>query len=182
VLLPRALIDRLARGRVLWPGVSIVLGAAALWALLCLLLAAGGHAPSVALVPIAREHYYLWQAGFVAPLLLAQWGLCSLVVARLARAQGGTAADAATANAMAIALALPLVALFLVPDLIAYGAGGFAALGPLVRITAPLSFLVTLALATDAVRALHGLPVGKALLASAAGVLVQAALGGVLLR
>ena len=182
MLWPSAVLDRLRTSRSVRPGLYAVLGAAGLWAALCLQLFAGGHAPSVALVPIEREHYYALQAVFVGPLLLVQWGVCSAVALKLARALGGNGPAIATANALAVALALPLSALLLVPDLIAYGRSGFGALAPLVRITAPLTLLASIALASDALCALHALPWRKALLAGGAAVLVQGALGGVLLR
>lgn len=166
----------------LWFGAAAVVLAGSIWAVLCLVLARDGHAPSVTLVPIPRERYYLAQAAFVVPVLLAQWVLCASIATRSARALGGAGPFSATAGGLGVALALPLAALFLIPDLIAYTAFGFSALGALVRVTAPLSFVATLALATGVVRRVHALPAAKALVASAAGVLGQAVLGAVLLR
>ncbi|MBC7173737.1 MAG: hypothetical protein H5U40_14955, partial [Polyangiaceae bacterium] len=79
-------------------------------------------------------------------------------------------------------LSLPIVALFLLPDLVAYTLSGFDALGMLVRFTAPLSFAATLALATLAMRVSHGLASGRAFVSAAAGVVSQAVIGGVFLR
>lgn len=161
---------------------AIVLVAGAIWAALCLLLYRAGHAPSRALVPIARADYYLYQACFVVPLLLAQWRLASAVAQRVARALGGHGAASLLSDRLAPALALPLILLFLVPDLLAYAWLGFGALAKLVRITAPLSFAGSVWLGSRAVRRVHALGGGRAFAAALLGVLAQALLGGVLLR
>lgn len=163
-------------------GAASVAVAGAAWAVLCLVLAADGHAPSVTLVPIPREHYYLAQAAFVLPLLLAQWGLCVAATQTVAKALGGRGEVVPTANGLGLALAAPLLLLFLLPDAVAYAVGGFAWLGPLVRVTSPLAFVATIGVATVVVRVGHGLARGRAFVAALAGVVVQAALGGVLLR
>jgi hypothetical protein len=179
---PGRLFERLAANPSAGPGAWAILVAGAVWALLSLALATAGWAPSVTLVPIAPERYYLAQAGFVLPLLFAQWGLCSAVALGVARAFGGTGSGSATASTMGFALAAPLLGLFLLPDLLVYGLLGFDALAGLIRITAPLAFVATLALATMAVRVVHHLSAPKAFVAAVAGVLAQAAMGGVLLR
>lgn len=172
-------ISRPARA---WHGAALVACAGAIWAWLCLTLAHDGHAPSRSLIPLAREGYYRAQAVFVAPLLLVLWAVCVLVSGALARALGGRGSWDATAGALGGALALPLIGLFLVPDWIAYVQSGFSALGPLVRITAPLSFMTSVALASRALRQVHALSAWRPWLAALAGVLVQAALGGLFLR
>ncbi len=165
-----------------WGGAGAMLSAGSCWAVLCALLARDGHMPSRTLVPIARETYYAAQASFVIPLLILLWLLCSLLTTAAARALGGRGRFVATANGLGFALGLPLLVLFLLPDLVVYATHGFAALRFLLRVTAPLSFLTTLWLATVAVRASQQLGRGRAFLAAAAGVLAQAALGGILLR
>jgi hypothetical protein len=145
-------------------------------------LAAGGHEPAVTLVPIPRADYYAAQALFVVPVLLALWTLCAAVAYRLARALGGTGSFGGTANAIGIALALPLAVLFLVPDFVAYGLAGFDALGLVVRVTAPLSFAATLWLATIAVGVACSVTGWRAFVAAAAGGIAQALVGGILLR
>jgi hypothetical protein len=156
--------------------------AAALWAALCVTLAADGHAPSVAVIPIAREHYYLAQAAFVLPLLLALWLVCARAALAVATALGGAGRWTTTASPMGFALAIPLVFFFLLPDFVVYAASGFGALGALLRVTAPLSFAATLLLATQAISVSHGLSSRRAVVAASAGVVLQAALGGVFLR
>jgi hypothetical protein len=162
--------------------IAIVLVAGAIWACLCLILYRAGHAPSRTLVPIARADYYLYQACFVVPLLLAQWCLASAVARRIARALGGSGEARQLTDQIAPALALPLILLFLAPDLLTYAWLGFSALAKLVRITAPLSFLGSVWLGTRAVRRTQGLRGGRALLAAFLAVLAQSLVGGVLLR
>jgi uncharacterized protein (TIGR00730 family) len=156
--------------------------AGAFWAVLCVLLALGGHAPSFTALPVAREHYYWFQALIVAPTLMALWFVASQVAHRVARALGGRGAFRSTAAGMSRALSVPLVFLFLVPDLLAYGLAGFAALGPVLRVTAPLSFCVTLLLGVRALRASESLSTPRAFAAAGLGILAQALLAGVILR
>ena len=159
-----------------------VAAAGATWTALCLWLAADGHRPSVTLVPIPAEDYYRVQAAFVTPLLFAQWALCAAVAAAVARALGSAARASLLAGPLAVALAGPLVALHLTPDLIAYACCGFDALGAVVRVTAPLVLITSSAAGAAVVRAATGSGWGRAAVAAGAGVLAQALAGGVLLR
>ena len=146
------------------------------------MLGLAGHAPSVALVPIPRDRYYVAQAAFVIPLLFAQWWICAAVARALAARMGGHGTLERTAAGLAPALGLPLLVVFIVPDAIAYLAFGFAALGRVVRVTAPLALLASIAWTTWAVRKTERLRGGRAFVAAAAGVLAQALAGGVFLR
>jgi hypothetical protein len=175
-----AWFQRLAAAGSLRAGATAVAFAGLAWALFCLMLHFAGQAPTVTLLPI--ERYYLAQAVFVVPLLYLLWALCSLVSHRVARALGGSGSTKATANALGVALAAPLLALFLLPDAAAYATLGFDALAALVRFTAPLSLAATLWLGTLAVRSAHDLSRARSFAAAAAGVIAQAAIGGVLLR
>lgn len=159
-----------------------VLAVGVLWSVFSLVLANDGNAPSRVLVPIARQHYYVAQALFVLPLLALQWAVCSLVSFRVARALGGGGSFGATLERLGFALALPLLLLFLLPDVVCYALSGFSSLGKLVRVTGPLTFVVTLWAATRALRRVHGLSRSRALAAACAGVLAQAALGAPFLR
>lgn len=162
---------------------AIAVGAAGLvWAALSAMLAADGRAPTVTLLPIPRERYYAAQALFVVPVLLGQWWLASQVSWRSARRLGGAGTWPQTLGPMGGALAVPLVVCFLLPDLVVYLSAGFQALGAVVRFTAPLSLLGAVALATGVVRRVHGLAWARALGAALAGVLAQAAAGGLFLR
>ena len=173
---------RLAQHERAWPGALSIWLTGTCWAVLCVMLASGGHMPSRTLVPIVREHYYAAQAFFVTPLLAFLWLLCATVTAVTARALGGRGNWTTTANCVGVALAVPLLLLFLLPDLIAYQLLGFPALRLLVLVTAPLSFLGSLALSTFMLRISHGLPSGRAGIAATAGVLAQSLVGAVLLR
>ena len=163
-------------------GRALLVIAGLVWALFCVALAGGGHAPSRVFVPIPRHVYFAAQAAFVVPLLALQWKLCSWVVERTSRALGGRAEGTELADDLAQALAWPLLVCFLLPDVIAYELRGFAALGMLVRFTAPLTLLATLAAATHAVRRQHALSLPRAFLAGAAGVFAQLLAGSPLLR
>ena len=146
------------------------------------MLGLAGHAPSVALVPIPRDRYYLAQAAFVIPLLILQWGICAAVARALAERMAGTGTFERTASVLAPALAVPLLALFIVPDAIVYLAFGFDALGRIVRVTAPLAAIASIVWATRVLRRAEDLTRGRALIAASVGVTAQAVAGGVLLR
>lgn len=168
----------LARERRLGLAGASVAIAGAIWAGLCLRLAADGHAPSVTLVAIPRGHYYLAQALFVVPVLLAQW-LATAGIAQLVT----KARFVALAAALGPALAAPLVVVFLVPDLVAYALVGFGALGKLVRITAPLVVLTTIGLSALAIRAVtEGASRWRAIGTAALAVTIPAVLASTLLR
>lgn len=133
-------------------------------------------------MPIAREDYYFWQSLFVVPLLLGVWLLAAWAAQAVARKLGGYGRYLGTANVLGLAFGLPLVLVLIVPDLVVYESLGFSALGRLIRVTAPVSFVLTICLATIGVRAAHGLATGKALAVAWVFVLTQALVGGVFLR
>ena len=110
--------------------------------------------------------------------LLALWAICVVVCAWVARAR----VTAASAGPIGVALAGPLLVCFLLPDAVVYATSGFAALGRVVRVTGPLTFVVTVALVAVAVRATHGVSTARAWASAAAGVIVQALAGAPLLR
>lgn len=161
---------------------ALLLLAGVVWSLFCTLLARAGHAPSFTLLPLARDQHYAVQALLTVPLLLAQWRLCLFVVERLTRDQAVRAERELLGARISAAMGGPLLALFLLPDVITYAVAGFAALGTLVRFTAPLSFMATVALVTRAVRRERGVTQGRALVAALAGVLAQALAGAPFLR
>jgi hypothetical protein len=166
----------------LGPAMTAVIAAGAAWAGLCAWLAADGHAPSVTLLPIARERYYLVQAVVVIPVLLGMWGLCAVVANGVARALGGKGTLWRTLLALGPALGVPLLCCFVIPDLVAYGVWGFGALGAVVRVTGPLALVVSTVAATGAVYGEHDVSRGRAAVAAVAGVVAQAVVGGVVLR
>jgi hypothetical protein len=168
----------LSRERRLGLAIASVLIAASVWAVLCLMLAAAGHGPSVTLLPIARGDYYRVQALFVVPLVALQW----IVSAVIAHRVGRTESLRATASGLGPALAGPLLFLFVLPDLIAYQLAGFAALGTVVRVTGPLMLAAAVGLSTMALRAAGAPSGGRAFWAANVGVIVPAAFSGTFLR
>jgi hypothetical protein len=167
-------------------GIALGAGAVAIaglcWALFSGWLAHRGHAPSHAALGIAPERFYALQAVFVIPLLELQWLLCAAITVRMLRAFGVRAAWTITANALAFALALPLVGMVLVPDLVVYAVLGFESLGKLVRWTAPLCMLGAIMTATLLLQKVHPVTTTRAAVAATLGVIGQALLGGVFLR
>jgi hypothetical protein len=152
------------------------------WALLTALLFSGGHAPSVTLVPIPRSDYYFWQTLFVVPLLLGLWLVLTAVSHGVSQLAGGRGAFTTSLSVLAFAYSVPLLVLFVVPDLVVYSLFGFASLARAMRIYAPLAPLATLALTALALRVVYGLGLLRALAAALVGLTVQALLGGLLLR
>lgn len=108
-------------------------------------LAADGQQPSRP-VPLFEDTYAA-QAFYVLPLLLVGWVLSAHLASRVVRRP-----FAAVAGRIGVALAVPPVVCWLIPDLVVYGLFGFAALGPLLRIAAPLTFALTLAALCVALR------------------------------
>jgi Yip1 domain len=163
-------------------GLAPVLALGALYAAFALLLHLGGHAPSVTLVPIPRERYYLWQSVFVAPLFVVLWLVYALVAHGLSRLAGGRGAAKATLAVIGLGYAAPVALLFVVPDLAVYLVAGHGALGKAMRVYAPLAVIACLGLCAAGLRAAHGLGPGRAVLAALAGFVAQGAVGGILLR
>ena len=150
---PRAVIDELCDSERA-SGVAPVVVAGVAWALLCGTLYIAGHQPSVVLWPALRQHYYLLQALFVTPLLLAMWQLGAKVAALLS----GTAPDSRPAlrAVFGYVLGAPLLWLLLLPDAVAYALVGHAGMGKLLRYYAPLVPLWTLVLGTLAIARASG--------------------------
>jgi hypothetical protein len=136
-------------------GAAAVLGRGAVHAGLSAWLARAGERPSRP--PPLLTDPYLAQAFYVLPLGLAAWLAGSWVAARITRVPLSE-----TAGRVGLALAVPHVLVWLVPDLLTYASSDFAALGTVARIAAPLTILATvLAL----VWALRGQRRGTAVLA-----------------
>jgi hypothetical protein len=146
-------------------------------------LAYEGEAPSGPLIaPIPRESYYGWEAIFVSPLRLAMALAFAGSAHAVARKLGGSGTFEDTFDRGARALALPFLALWLLPDVVLYATGGFERLADGVRFTAAASSIGTLVLAVLALRHGHALSTGRALVAALVGLVAQAALGAPWLR
>ena len=70
----------------------------------------------------------------------------------------------------------------MIPDLVVFGAAGFDALAPAMRIYAPLTLLAILVTGSRAAAAAAAVGIGKAARAHGLGVLVQSVIIAVLLR
>jgi hypothetical protein len=151
------------------------------WAVFCAALFAAGHGPSFSLLPIPKGTYYAAQAVFVVPLTLALWWLMSAIAARVAGAKDASG-RAMTFAALGYAYAAPLIFVFLLVDVILYASMGFDALGRYIRFYAPIAPLWAVVAGTLVLRRALGISTARALLATAAGMIAQALLGGVLLR
>ncbi len=104
-----------------------------LWSALCLLLFAGGLAPSRVLLPVPRELYYALQAVAMPAIVALQLCLASAVLRRLGDAEPRTnAARALTLSALC----------FLVPDLVTFVFVGADAMKLVVRAAGPLALVV----------------------------------------
>jgi hypothetical protein len=153
------------------------------WALFSAALAFGGEAPSVTLVPIPKAHYYAAQALFAVPLFWLLWGVLTQVAHRLATAFGGSVDGRSGAAAMlGHAYAAPMIALFLVPDILVYGVFGHAGLARFMKFYAPLGPLVALALGSAGLARAYGLGRGRAFVTALCAFLAQALVGAPLLR
>ncbi len=179
---PRSTLRALAGETSARAGASAVALLGVGWSALLALLWAGGHSPSFVLVPIPRELYYLAQAIAMLPILTALWWLCSEIAHRLCRAMGGSGEEAGTRVALGFAYAAPLLVAHVLPELVAYVAGGFDAMAKVGRVSLPFAALWVWALSAAALRVAHGVTTGRAVLASLAGLLAQAIAGGLVIR
>jgi hypothetical protein len=179
---PRATLARLAERGEARAGLGPMLALGVSYAAFSLLLHAHGHAPSVTLVPLARDRYYLAQSIFAAPLFLALWAIFAGIAHGLARLAGGRGRPGATFAVIGVAYAAPMLFLFLVPDVVVYLVAGHGALAKAMRFYAPVAPLTCVVLASIGLRAAHGLRVGVAIGITLVASLVQAAMGGILLR
>lgn len=162
-------------------GCGALLGLA--WAAFAAALAAGGHAPSVDRgLPVPADRYYATAALYLLPLWIALTALTAGVAHGTARALGGDGRWPASLGAVGSAYALPLLAVFLLPDVIAWAVAGHGALGAVMRITGPAAVLLVTIRTVQAVRAVHGLGVGRALAAALIAAVVQAVPLGLLVR
>src|SRR5690606_11366303 len=182
LLSPRPTLRALASEASARSGASAVALLGLAWSVLLALLWSGGHAPSFVLVPIPRDLYYLAQAVLMLPLLTALWWLSSEIAHRICRAAGGTGTEGGTRAALGFAYAAPMLAAHVVPELVAFVAGGFEAMATVGRVTLGLASLWVWALSAAALRIAHGARVRTAVLASFAGLLAQALAGAVIIR
>jgi hypothetical protein len=151
------------------------------YAAFSLILYRAGIVPRAVWLPIAPERYYLAQALFVLPLL----AVSSLLFAALAWALSGARRAASLSQAfqvLSVIWALPVLLLFLLPDIAVYFVAGHAALAPAMRFYGPLAPLAIVVSSTLALRRAFSVPVPRALAAVLAALLAQAAFSALALR
>lgn len=158
----------------------IALGLA--WSVLSAVLWLDGAPARAVVIPIEPHAYYGAQALFVGPWLALLGTTFALVAGAVARTLGGAASLRATWSSLVPVWALPLLALFVVPDLVVVLALGREHLPRAMRYYAPLAPIVISVLATRRLRALHQVTTLRAVVAALVGLLVQAAAGALLLR
>lgn len=162
-------------------GCGLLLGI--VWAAFAALLAADGHRPTMDRgLPVAADRYYATAALYLAPLWVGLTVLTAGIAHGMARALGGHGRWAATLSTVGAAYALPLLTVYLVPDVIAYGVGGHGALAWGVKVGLPAAALLVLVRTVGAVRASHGLGTGRAVLAALVAGVIQAIPFGLLVR
>lgn len=156
------------------------------WAGFSAALDAAGHEPSFTGNPLPARGYYGVQAWFVLPVLVVAWlvlGGVAHLLSRLLADEGTPPGDLPSLLApLGFAWAVPILVLFLVPDILVYALGGFVELGFLVRLTAPLTALWVVVLAAAAVRAARGLSFGRAAAVIAPALLAAGVVVGAVVR
>ena len=152
------------------------------WSVLSAILWADGAPARAVLLPVEPRAYYGAQAIFVGPWLALLGSLFALVAGAVARALGGVATLRATWSSLVPVWALPLLLLFVVPDLVVVLALGREHLPRAMRFYAPLAPIVITVLATRRLRALHVVTTPRAITAVLVGLVVQAVVGALLLR
>ncbi|MEM9073455.1 MAG: hypothetical protein AAGE52_33425 [Myxococcota bacterium] len=160
----------------------VVLNAIA-WAALLGGLGIAGHAPSgPLLIPVPREHYYLFEAIAVVPvhvaMALALIGVSHAVASRM----GGTGTRSALTPRLALAMAGPSFFFWWLPDVVVVLAYGFETLAPAMRVYVPVAMVVTLVLSAVAIRQTHELSIPQATAAAFLGLIAHAVIGMPILR
>jgi hypothetical protein len=141
-----------------------------------------GHRPTFTGNPIPAASYYLWQALFLPPLLLALWWLYGAVAQGLCRLAGGTGSRRATLATLGFAYAVPMTLGYVLPDVLVFAVQGHGALAGAMRWYAPVALVWSLALAALALRAVHGIGLVRTVPTALAAFVLQALVGGTLIR
>lgn len=153
------------------------------WAVFFGVLAFAGHAPSQApAVPIAAEHYYVFEAAIAIPLYLVMWLALSSTLLAVGRALGGQGTGGALRGVAGLCIMLPGLIAWFWPDVLVYAVWGFDAIAPAMRYYVPACVVWTFVLTTIGVRRVMGLSTARAALTAFAGALVYGLIGGPFLR
>ena len=155
-------------------GAASVVGMALLFAAFDVWLYLDGHQPSFTGNGIGAEHYYLWQAVFLTPLMFIGWLLFGGVAHATAQKLGDGDGDlSATAARLGRFYGASIGLLYVLPDIIAYAIGGFDALAPVMKVTTPLCFFALVTLSTWSVHASHEISWPGAVVSVFSGLIVQ---------
>lgn len=182
LLRPGSALSSLARDPSARSGASAIALLGIAWSALLILLWSGGHAPSFVLLPVAPESYYVLQALVMLPLLTGLWWIHSEVAHRLCRAAGGSGDEGGVRTALGFAYAAPMLVAHVLPELVAYAAGGWTLMAMVGRVSLPLASLWVWALSAAALRVAHRVSLPVAIGASLAGLVLQAIAGGLVIR
>jgi hypothetical protein len=163
-------------------GMGAILLLAALWSLLSLRMAAGGHAPAVGVPGLAAAHHYVVQAAVLPLVLLLAWRASAAVAGRVAVLLGGMPAPAALRTTLGFASAVPLAAALVLPDLVVLETFGHAALARAMRWYAPVAVVWAGVLAVCAVHASTDVAGWRAVAAALAGLVAAVLLLALVVR
>lgn len=181
LLSPRATFAGLAREPSARPGASAIALLALFWSVLLVWLWSAGHAPAFVLLPIPADLYYLAQALLMLPVLTGLWWVHAELSHRIAAKAGGEGDEPGVRAALGFAYAAPMI-VHVLAELAAYLAGGIDALRVAARISLPAASLWVWVLSALALRVAHRVSWPVSVGAAFAGLLVQALLGGLILR
>lgn len=153
------------------------------WSVFAAALAIGGHHPTMTRgLPVEADVYYATAALYLTPLWIALASITARVAFVVGRRLGGTAEWLTAFGAFGPAYTLPLLVLFVVPDIIAYAAIGHGALGRVTPIFGSIALILVTARMIHAIRLVHGLSWGRATTAALAAAVVQAPIVAWLVR
>ncbi len=179
---PRAALADIAERGEMRDGLRAMLVLGVVHAFFSLTLHLAGHAPRMGIPGFGRENHYLWQAIFVVPLYFALFWIGGLVAHGVARRFSGSGTRDASLAVFGVAYAVPMIVLFLVPDIIVFEVFGFAAIGKAMRWYAPVAAISCVWLGAVGFSRAHEISAGRASLAAIAGFFAQAIVGGAFLR
>lgn len=141
-----------------------------------------GHTPKMGIPGLGRENHYLFQSIFIIPLYFVLFWIGGRVAHATARRLSGTGSREASLAMFGIAYAVPMIFLFIIPDILVFLLWGFGAIAKAMRYYAPLAAITCVGLGTVGFSRAHELAPGRAALAVFVAFVVQAAVGGIFLR
>lgn len=176
-----AMIDVARRGNAR-EGQAAMLVLGAVHAAFSLLLYLSGHSPRRGIPGLAGESHYLYQAIFIIPLYCVLFWIGGLVAHSTARRLSGAGSRPASLAVFGVAYAIPMIVLFLLPDIAVFLALGFGAIGKAMRWYAPVAAIACMWLGAVGLSRVHGIKTRYATVAVFTGFVAQALVGGFFLR